>query len=239
MGEKKYKVSSRGILGTFLVGISIFLLFLAIFTGTWYSFGVIEGDNWEYPDKAEEDHDLDEMVIEIDKYHWDDEEIVKTYELEGKKNDVCRNTLTILILGLVLMFAFLVIGVLSSLRLFRGRMTSIAGMMVISLLLISLIYYPTAYPSAARKDYFSETWDLYDEYPDELREELLDSGKLGTSYFMVCISFVLLAIAIALFWGIPKRKTNCNNGPVESESVHRGNRISDEIVHHPKNHDNR
>jgi len=222
MGEKKYNVSSRGILGTFLVGISIFLIFLAIFTNTWYSFGVVEGDNWRFPDKAEENHDLDEMVIEIDKYYSDDEEIVRTNVLEGKKNNVGRNTLILLIINLVLMFVFLVIGVLSSFRLMKGKITSIAGMMVISLLLITLIYYPVAYPRAVRKDQFRETYDLYDDYPDEFRDELLDSGKLGTSYFLVCISLVMLVIATVLFRSIPQREMNRNNIPREPESAYHG-----------------
>jgi len=222
MGEKKYNVSSRGILGTFLVGISIFLIFLAIFTNTWYSFGVVEGDNWEFPDKADENHDLDEMVIEIDKYYSDDEEIVRTNELQGKKNNVGRNTLILLIINLVLMFVFLVIGVFSSLRLIDGKKTSMAGMMVASLLLITLIYYPIAYPRAVRDDHFRETWDLYDEYPDEFRDELMDSGKLGSSYFFVCISLVVLGIATFIFRGIPKRKTKRNDIPVKPESTHNG-----------------
>lgn len=222
MGEKKYKVSSRGILGTFFIGISIFLIFLAIFTNTWYSFGVVEGDNWEFPDRAEENHDMDEMVIEIDKGWGEDRVTTKTYELEGKKNDVGRNTLILLILDLVLMFVFLVIGVFSSLRLMRGRMTSIAGMMVISLLLISLIYYPVAYPRAARKDHFRESWDLYDEYPDEFRDELMESGKLGSSYFFVCISLVVLGIATFIFRGVTKRETNRNKIPGEPESTQHG-----------------
>jgi len=209
MNKKKYHISSRGMLGALFIGNAIFILFFAIFTNVWYSMGV-EGQYGTFfissPFKTEVDHGLNDVMVKIDMGSDEDDKVSKTIELKDEKKDVALLTLISLIINLVLMFTFLVLGIICGLRLINGKIPAITGFIIAGCLLFPLIYYPIAYPNAIQKDSPEENDEMFGDLQVDFQDELLDSGKLGLSYFFACISLVILLISSFLFWGIEKRK---------------------------------
>ena len=151
------------------------------------------------------------MVKEIDEGIGEYDDVFRKIDLEGKKKDVGRITVVLLIINLAIMFILLMVGLLSSLRLVEGKVPSTVCIIAVFLLLITLIYYPIAYQHAVQKNSFGEAYDVFDNYPNEIMDELIDSGKLGPSYFLVCISLVVLIVATFLFRGVIKRDDKRKN----------------------------
>ena len=200
------QVSVRGIIGACIPAISIILIFIAMFSNGWYS---MEGDGemdmygYTFNYKLEGNYGLREVDADIEVTGMGDEYSESGHEdLEDEEKTVGTVTLVFLIISLVLIFAFVTVGIVAGLHLIPGWIPMLIGFVAIVCLIFPVIYYPIAQPDAVEEG-SEEAEDMFSE---EDLQELFDSGTFGWSYYLTIGALVVLLPGPFMFIGIKKVK---------------------------------
>ena len=232
------RISKRGLFGVCMAAIPIILIFIAIFSHGWYTLAyddtIVMEDIVITPYETMDYFELDiemyaNMGLSDVKNGIDTETTLRDSSMgdntesfsdssTGSHGDACENvstvTLILLIISLILIFSFIVTGIMASLHYLSGRIPKIVGFVAIFFLIFSVSYYPVFYPRALEKDFEEEIGDsFFFVLPDEMEKEfsayfdnLVDSGEIGWSYYLTIYALVILLPTPFMFKGIKKVK---------------------------------
>ena len=178
------KVSVFGIIGICMAVVSIILVLIAMLSNGWYNVRYSEsyaGVSWE----VEMDLGLTEAETTITSYGQSESE---SNDLEDEAEDVGSLTQIFLIISLVIILAFVVVGLIASLRIIPGLIASIVGFVAAACLIFVVIYYPIAFPDACEEAGASD--------------KFVDGLSLNWAYFLTLGVIVFLLIASVLLLGV-------------------------------------
>ena len=176
------KVSTYGIIGTCLAAASIVLILIAMFSNGWYTVTYVN----EYDEKIEFDFGLTEVEMTYSNPLGGSSS--ETVDLDNEPEDVGSLTNIFLIISLVLILAYIVLGIIGSLRIISGFIASIVGFAAAGCLLFVVIYFPVAFPDA-----FEEAGSV---------DEFIDAMSLGWAYYLVMGAIVPLVIGAIMLLGV-------------------------------------
>jgi len=176
------KVSTYGIIGTCIAAASIVLILIAMFSNGWYTVTYVN----EYDNKIEFDFGLTE--VEMTYSNPLGLSSSETVDLNNEPEDVGSMTNIFLIISLVLILAYIVLGIIGSLRIISGFIASIVGFAAAGCLIFIVIYYPIAFPDACEEA----------GSPDEF----IDAMSLSWAYYLVMGAIVPLVIGAIMLLSV-------------------------------------
>ena len=231
------QVNVRGIVGASIPVVSIIIIFITMFSNSWYTIDY-NGEGRLEDVEMDSGNEIDEMIIHMDVEatgglsEWetdakmkstlndptlpggkvsDEKRISETEDFEGDEKKVGTITLIFLIISLVLIFGFMVVGILGGLGIIPGYIPMIIGFIAIAVLLFAIIYYPIAFPPACEKEtkksLKEEDWSEENQKEwGRIVDELLDTAEFGWCYYLTIGALVVLLPGPLMFIGIKKAK---------------------------------
>ena len=170
------KVNVRGIIGACIPAVSIIIIFITMFSNGWYTYD-------------EEGREYNIGLTEMESSYGGHSE---SDDLDSDTEDVGSLTQVFLIIGLILIFGFVSVGIVAALRLIPSWIPMIVGFVAAACLIFVIIYYPAAIPGALEDD----------GCPDEV----LNDFSPGWSYYLTIGALVALLPGPFMFIGIKRVK---------------------------------
>ena len=191
------KVNVRRIIGACIPIITIIIIFITMFSNSWYTADYneeIKMEDVDFGDGVEVDEVLITMEGEgkqglkemeakgeaVFSYKdptlpggeiYEEQHISETHDLKGDEEDIGNLMLIFLIVTLVLIFGFMVVGILAGLGIIHGYIPMIIGFLAIVTLLLPIIYYPIVEPEADKKESIRSFEEENEDAPEEIKEE--------------------------------------------------------------------
>ena len=183
-------------IGPWIPILSIILIFVALYSNNWYTIDYkrdtekVGLPKWEikYNSGLTQEF-IHKEGIQLSQPFSED----ITRDIKGEKYDVVYLTEIVLIISQILIFAFVVVGIVAGLKKIYIKIPVIIGLLAVICLIFVLFYFPVTYSDAIIEDENSSPWG---PPPEDQLQGIIDTGSVDFAYYITLISCAILLVGI-------------------------------------------